>query len=240
MRRQQPLRYFVYVSDSKLDMLFEQITPAIRKRISAEAKVDLKLASVTLRQNERPEARMAKLRVVERYIDSNHQVGTVTDPGRQFFRARMDMQWGWLAPGTHPDDRLPVVFFRGREHSQFVALAGSRAHVLGQHPAEGHANAVFGFSSAPSIVAALRDHISDLAGVPRYPAWGEEQDNPHLRGTATPFSTTLSQADYIRLDTPPQTLEFLAVPLGEAPVKLRDGATAHGVLGTPIYVAHAG
>jgi Family of unknown function (DUF7019) len=200
-RRASPLRYFLYVSDSKLDMLFEQIDPALRRRISAEVKVDLKIASVTLRQAEHSTARIAKLRVVERYIDGHHEVGTVAAPGRDFFRGRMDMQWGWLARGDHPDDRLPVVFFRGHQDHDFVALAGSRRHVIGERPADEQASAVFGFSSAPSIVAAIRDHVGDLDGVPRYPSWGEDWDPPHHpQAGATSMAFHLSPG---RLRQPP-------------------------------------
>jgi len=56
-RRRPPLRYYLYVSNTKLDMLFEQIDPALRRRISAEAKVDLKLASLTLRRADTPTRR---------------------------------------------------------------------------------------------------------------------------------------------------------------------------------------
>jgi len=34
-----PPRFFVYVSDSKLNMLFEQIEPLDRKHISAETRL---------------------------------------------------------------------------------------------------------------------------------------------------------------------------------------------------------
>jgi hypothetical protein len=227
-----PLRYFLYVSDAKLDMLFEQIDPAQRRRISAEVKVDLKVASMTLRQAEHPAARTAKLRVVERYIDAHHQVGTLAEPGHEFFRGRLPMQWGWLARGAHPDSSMPVVFFRGRDGADVVSLAGSRSHVLGERP-DGYA--VFGFSSAPSIVAAIRASISDLAGVPKHRWWGEEGDRP----ISMTIRDHVSQAAWVRLDTPPQLLEFLAVPLGDGEVELPDGEAVHGVLGTPLYVAHA-
>jgi hypothetical protein len=36
---------------------------------------------------------------------------------------------------------------------------------------------------------------------------------------------------------PRQRLDFLAVPFGQAEFKQRDGIV-HGVIGTPIYVAH--
>ena len=75
------LRYFVYVSDTKLNNLFDQISPKLRQRLSAEAKVDLKLASRTIKEAQEPAAtRMAKLNVVEGCIDGHHQVGTATTP----------------------------------------------------------------------------------------------------------------------------------------------------------------
>ena len=75
----------VHISDAKLDMLFEQIDPDLRRHLSAEAKVDLKIASLTLRQAERSQAaRIAKLRMIEQYIDANHDVGTISSPGQQY------------------------------------------------------------------------------------------------------------------------------------------------------------
>jgi TIR domain len=96
-RAKPPLRYFVYVSDTKLEMLFEQIDPKLLRRLSVEAKVDLKLAGLTIRNAEQPTlTRMAKLNVVERYIDRHHEVGALQQPGTQYFRARMPVRWGWL------------------------------------------------------------------------------------------------------------------------------------------------
>jgi hypothetical protein len=82
-RPEEPsLRYFVYVSVTKLNNLFDQISPELRQRLSAEAKVDLKLASLTVKEAQKPAAtRMAKLKVVEGYIDGHHQVGTVEHHG---------------------------------------------------------------------------------------------------------------------------------------------------------------
>ncbi|WP_035700912.1 DUF7019 family protein, partial [Glycomyces tenuis] len=49
-RRKRPaLRYYLYISDTKLDMLFDQIDPRQRRRLSAEVDVDLKLAGLRLR-----------------------------------------------------------------------------------------------------------------------------------------------------------------------------------------------
>lgn len=54
-RADSRLRYYLYVSDAKLDMLFEQIDRSTLKRISAEVRVDLTLASVTLTRADDPD-----------------------------------------------------------------------------------------------------------------------------------------------------------------------------------------
>jgi hypothetical protein len=214
--RAQPLRYYLYISDSKLDMLFEQIDQGVLKRISAEVKVDLKLASVTLRQTDNPApVRTAKLRVVERFIEQRHHVGTVQEPGREYFRGQLDMEWGWL----EGEKGSSVVFFMGRESSQFVALAGSRRHVLGENIGEGEN--VSAYSVMPNIAAVIDEHI------PSRPKVGDPQ-------------VALNNfADLYRLTAATQPLEFLAVPLVEGQMRRWDFPSVHGVLGTPLYVAAA-
>ena len=129
-RKISQARYYLYVSDTKLDMLFEQIAPELRKRISAEVKVDLKLASITLRgADSQGPTRMDKLRIVERFIYRHHIVGTVEKPGLEFFHGQLSMNWGCT------DD---AVLFRSddRENSRCVVLSGSRRHVLGEASAK--------------------------------------------------------------------------------------------------------
>src|ERR1700683_2245150 len=128
-RNAQPLRYYLYISDTKLEMLFEQIDQSVRKRISAEFKIDLKIASLTLRRADNPgPTRVAKLRIVERFIDAHHDVGTIEEPGREYFRGQMNMQWGDMA--------VPAVCFRGTDAqgSEGVLLVGSKYHVIGEIP----------------------------------------------------------------------------------------------------------
>jgi hypothetical protein len=259
-RSAPPLRYYLYISDSKLDMLFEQIDHGVLKRISAEVKVDLKLASVTLKRAENPvPARTAKLRVVERFINTHHTVGTVQQPGAEYVRGTMDMQWGWVE-GTlsrkeeendKPDRGGEIVIFRGQEASDFVALAGSRRHVLGEHPAETDVTVAFTGSALPNIIAAFGEHISENPELaervrtfrtvdPRFAASEE------VAAVSDPPQAHLDAAMSLRIFAPTQRLEFLAVALNEAQMmnwhpsglkKVPSGI--HGVLGTPIYVALA-
>lgn len=243
-RREDPrLRYYLYVSDTKLDMLFEQIDQSMLKRISAEVKVDLTLASVTLKRADNPTpARAAKLRVVERFIDRHHHVGTIEDPGNEYFRGRMQMAWGWLRTPPVND----MVFFQGWQAHHTVVLAGSSRHVLGRAAVEEETRQAR--SSFPDdILWAIDEHISHLPELAdsireakhRDPHWWpENRRTGDIRHALNESFFTLPTRHH-RLT---QSLEFLAVPLiqekGQVSRYHPDFADAYNtVLGTPLYVA---
>lgn len=256
-REKPPLRYFLYISDAKLDMLFEQIDPALRRRISAEVMVDLKLASLTLRQTDTPAARIAKLRMVERYIDTHHHVGTISTPGHEYFRGSIPMRWGWLTHGYDYDNDPPTlgldtVFFRGQQGTHVVVLAGSRRHVLGEQPAAEDSK-LSAHSATPNIFAVIAEHISGNPRLGQYwrdlratdPSTGGSED---VCAAHDPPEVGLREAAQVRLRGPVQHLEFLALPLvhGEEVEIDIDGwpgpdvrETVHAVLATPLYVAMA-
>jgi uncharacterized protein DUF7019 len=257
LTREAPLRYYTYISDYKLDMLYEQISPALRRRISGELKVDLKLAGLILRGSEQPEAtRMIKLRAIEHYIDKHHHVGSISDPGREFFRGSMDMQWGWLTPQERREEcacgkrhsweeagwkdlcgggeRIsPVVIFRGfQRHAQgidFVLLGGSRKHVLGSGAELDPAASLAGGSLMSTLIRALEKGVSQLKGFT--PSEEYRYVGPTARW-AIQAGMCMNMKAAAR-----QRLDFLAVPYGRAEIKMRD-ETLYGVIGSPIYVAH--
>lgn len=253
-RKRPPLRHFLYISDTKLDMLFEQIDPALRRHISAEVKVDLKLASLTLRQTDVPAAaRIAKLQMIERYIDAHHHVGTIATPGHEYFRGSMPMQWGWLTHGYDFDHEPPrlgldTVFFRGRQESHVVVLAGSRRHVLGEQPAPEDSK-LSAHSATPNIFAVIAEHISGNPGLGQRwrflrgvdPLTGGSED---VAAAHDPPEVGLREAARVRPSGPVQHLEFLALPLVQGEEVELDGfpraETVHAVLATPLYVAMGG
>lgn len=215
-------------------MLYEQIDPGAAKRISAEVKVDIKVASVTLREADNPgPSRIAKLKIVEKYIDAHHRVGTIHQPGGEFFRGQMMMQWGW--GGTFRNgvpDSPDAVWFQGNESkgSLRVGLGGSRRHVLGEPKMWPG-----GSSTLPIILAGIEDALSwrDL------PSWDSDRYNYTGEDMIRHMSMELeSDADWIQKNNPAQSLEFLAIPLLETSVKIRKN-DIRIVLGTPLYVAHA-
>jgi hypothetical protein len=117
------LRYFIYISDAKLDMLFEQIDLGTRKRISAELGLDFKIVNVSVRQADDPaKTRAYKLSAVERFIDTHHVVGSIKEPGSEYFRGTTDMEWGFPVADT--------VCFRGSDEGRSFCLIGSRRHLM--------------------------------------------------------------------------------------------------------------
>ena len=96
-------------------------------------------------------------------------------------------------------------------------LAGSRRHVIGEPPDEN----AFAGSALPHIIAAIKDNISDKSAIEGLPV-------------ESPRWTRPLRAAEVRLNTPHQKMEFLAIPLAE-----ERRADLHLVLGTPIYVALA-
>src|SRR5262245_26427302 len=95
-RKGTPARYYVYISDAKVDMLYEQVPQGSLSRLASEVKVDLKVIGVTLKQAETPQpVRLAKLAIVERYLETGYPIGTIERPG-SYFRGRMPMKWGYL------------------------------------------------------------------------------------------------------------------------------------------------
>jgi hypothetical protein len=219
-RQPRPLRNYLYISDAKLDTLFEQIDQGVLKHISVELKVDLKVASISLSKAEDPgPTRTAKLRIVEQFIDNYHHVGTCEDPGQEYFRGQLDMRWGWLEQPTS-NDAPPIIFFKGEEGDLNVTLAGSSRHVIGTPPDA----RVFASSALPHIITAISRSISDESALAEMP-------HESIRWAR---ATRVRELRIFPADSPNQRMDFLAVPLAE-----EREPDSHVVLGTPIYVALA-
>jgi hypothetical protein len=87
------MKFYIYVSDAKLDMLFAQMPMPISKRIAADLSIDLKVVSVSLTHTPSDASRYSKLKVVTKYIEENEKVGSVGSP-RAYFKGVLPMRWG--------------------------------------------------------------------------------------------------------------------------------------------------
>lgn len=231
-REVRPIRYYVYISDTKLEMLFEQIDQDIRKRVSAEVKVDLKVASLKLSKADDPAStRAAKLRVVERFIDKHHNVGTIMAPGTEYFRGQMDMQWGLVRDPAFEDREVQAVYFKGTaSEGRGILLVGSSRHVLGESPAWDWPS-----MSTYARMMEMLQMIAERSGGQNVGALLDAY--PGAEHSIVRAWSVLGEPSYHNeLSVPKQRLDFLAIPFAEYTSTVW---AHHVVLGTPLYVAMA-
>jgi hypothetical protein len=224
------VRYYVYISDSKLDMLYPQVPHALKQKVSTDLKVDLKLfGGSRTTEKETEENRMTKLETVVRFVEENEDVGTVDSDG-SYFADTLEMRWGipQLRDAT-VGARVPsgLVSFGAIVGDTSVGLFGSACHLVGVGgtPQTGDIKTTMGGESTFFNIAAA---VNGMFG----------QDQTEVgRGDLTSNDEVLQQFVLFtqRMSGPQQRLEFLAKRLAVGTA--RDGRRV--LIGTPLYVALA-
>jgi hypothetical protein len=133
------VRYYLYISEAKLDILTPQLPWRYRRSLrpasrswSLGARLPLVHASVSNAHEEAP-ALHKQLDSVERYLDQHGLLGGVDD-GATWIRGELDMQWAAYGPKAvrgawaRPEDA--VVFWRA-EPERVILIGGSARHLVG-------------------------------------------------------------------------------------------------------------
>jgi hypothetical protein len=118
------MKYYVYISDSKLDMLYPQIPLGLRDRIAVELRIDLKVAAISLSERPSQETRLSRLRVVTDYLERESTIGGLGEPGA-FVRDVLPMRWGPLELLGEPNGGAPI-FFSAVTETQVLGLTVRR------------------------------------------------------------------------------------------------------------------
>jgi hypothetical protein len=208
------IKYYIYVSDAKVDMLSAQIPRNILNKISADLNINLGVFNVALKEKESQQTLFDKLEVVAKYITKHLDIGDVDNP-QTYFHARVPMRWGALFGGSNQN----FVYFAGKTDQTIFGLGGSMQHVIGEQ--KGQSPGANSFT--PSILATLKklDIHSDF---------GISSDVVPSR--EDPLWVVAASAGLHELG-PEEPLEFLAKKLIEGSLDSK-----HILLGTPIYVAY--
>lgn len=240
------MKYYVYVSDTKLDMLYPQIPQGFLKKISAELGINLPFVSLSLKERKddlqsQQTARYQKLDVVTNYITNNFSVGTIDNPN-EYFEGTLDMIWG-----PYGAENSPLVFFGGKTNDTWVGLAGSSHHLIGSNKDQTY---IHSMSMTYSVAAELKKRLE----APVLP--GEKTEFKKMRNIdalekllGDVVLAVSSQARY-GSEAIPQKIEFLAKKLNSGIIETSGltitstnfpssplGKKENVLFGTPIYVA---
>jgi hypothetical protein len=227
------MKYYIYISDAKVDMLFRQVPHDIKKKVALEFKMDLKLLSAS-RRTESEDNRIARLETVVDFIREYGKLGSVDEPD-DYVADSMSMRWGDYAGGW--DEPSPVVYFGGETDRTIVGLGGSAKHVLGnagESPAHSH-------SATPVLIKFLASEL-ELQGSDKLQQ--AEKDSASEGVSKGRFSPIMAvELATLQMQGPLQNVEFLAKKLMYGPVERFDDdpryKRKHVLLATPLYVALA-
>jgi hypothetical protein len=203
------LKFYIYVSKTKVDMLYPQIPAKFLSAADAELKVNLGVVSAGLKSKspDRPTELTGRVASLVSYIRENETVGTVDDPCT-WIQGTADLHWGIVE--EYASD---IALFGGSINSKVLALLGARESIVGaaQTSQAQHDPYYYTLKFFNSVV---EGQTSLLAQMPPYTASWEEAVTIGLR--ALPKTT--------------QRLDFMAkVLLSEENV----------LVATPLYVALA-
>lgn len=145
------MRFYHYISDSKLEMLFPQIPPKFLGGLKVELGFDFGLLKGKLAgENTSPAGRIAQAQAVERYLEEKCQI-VETAEQHVWLRGSFSARIGFLTgcPG--------LVLIGGEYQGATLLLAGSESHLLSGSTNPGKDK---GWSFMPRLLSGLRDYLN--------------------------------------------------------------------------------
>lgn len=221
-----PVKYYVYISDTKVDMLYPQIPKPLLKRIASELNINLKLLGVELgagvKGNQSEETRYSKVKIVSKYIEEHLDVGTVEAPST-YFRGTLPMKLELI---NRNGGYVGAIFFAGVTNRTIIGLGGSAHHAISSS-----------LTPAPPSND-LGENPSSLHTLLRFLLREFERDVQSPAEFGKPLERKVESIllEISMSSIPSQQFEFLAKTLFQEP---SSDQGQHIVLGTPIYVALA-
>jgi hypothetical protein len=212
------IRYYLYISDAKIDMLLPQIAGA----------------SSTNAVPRTEEARIQRLNVVLHHVERNSRIGTIDEPG-EYIHGVEKLLWGHFHQSDLPDSATtpPIVAFYGTTPKTALLMCGTTRHMVGSHQPE---HPRFSSSHAAYLLNELSRAVELEESAPDSSFHRDSGTSEGQRLSTDGHELPLSLIDNARgcIYGVEQRLEFLAKPLLSGPG--RDG-THQCLLASPLYVA---
>ena len=224
------MKFYIYISDSKVDMLLSQIPHEQKRKIATEFKFDLKVLSASRKSEvETEDNRVARLETVIAFIHEYGNIGSVDDPN-EYVEDELLMRWG-----SYEYPESPLIYFAGETEQTVVGLAGSKNHVIGNSMGESYSRSA---SNAPNILFYLQKELglaskkSEEQSYKRVQnLWEDQQSDAYLYSVYSASKGTWG---------PEQRLEFVAKRLlygNYSKLAWYEERNPKILLATPLYVA---
>lgn len=121
-RRLSDLKYYLYISNTKLNMLYQQIEATGKSKRAIEWKANVAFASASVKkETEKAPHQEERLRRVTEEIEASGQVGTVDEPNL-YVKGTLPMRWRFYKDAGRPEGEPPLVYFGGRTDQTYLDL----------------------------------------------------------------------------------------------------------------------
>lgn len=141
------LRYFHYISKTKVEMLESQLTTSAAPTTKSELSFNAGIISGKIGHDRLPlDDLIKKLTRVEKHIREHEAVGTIEQPAKW-------IEGSGSAIIARMTDAVGAVFYFIRNETTYLALGGSRGHLIS---ASVNRSERFGLSFAADLVSSLQ------------------------------------------------------------------------------------
>lgn len=228
------MKYYVYVSKNKIDMLFQQTAAATKATREATIGFDVKVLKGSIKEGSGvPVASQAQLRTILDELESHALVGEIHEE-KPYIRGTLKMMWGGY--GMDFGDDCPITFWGCSTDQIALGMAGSSYHLLGeQRNGRAHSH-----SLTYAIVEWFKQNLDE-------PFSRKKEDDPRLAEQARDQARGLADYDianatYLAVSQmrgQETTFDFVAKVLHRS--KWPDGFRTAGyqtiIIATPLYVS---
>lgn len=218
-------KYYVYVSETKVEMLYSQIPLSMKDKLEANLKLNLRLAEISFAKKQMPDNAYTKLNVVIEYLKKAAMIGSLGKP-LDYFCGDLFLGMAQIYPG--------VAFWGGKYNDIAIGLGGSMNNLLGYK--WDISDAKRGYSHTPWLVALLSKEIEML--IPFDPKHPLLYGAPLGGVSGWEERETDAAASWIHdITTNPSDFHVSKVEFIAKTIKRSELGGHDVLLGTPIYVA---
>lgn len=230
------MKYYTYVSDTKIEMLYQQVQSSEQLKKEATFGFDIKLLKGQVKESRGiPENRFTKLESIIKQLKKSESIGGLEDK-KPYILMKGLLTWGTFEDFDHErDSESPITYWGTVRQNAVVGFAGSKHNLLGQQ-ANGYAHS---HSLTPAIVNWIYKNLNEP-----FPELGVQRARKNGSRFHSHDLTEYDVANAIYLASTQisgqeSNFELLAKVLhdSEWPEGFRHRHINRVVLGTPLYVA---